>query len=85
MEKLINYLLDHVIVDFSGDLTVDMVRDFLREDESQAARALLGKLSGEASNIDDMLLTLADCLQEALPRGLNKDVVGEQLNAFAES
>ena len=44
MKQLIAYLLDHAILDFSGDLTLDMVRDFLREDDSTEGRALLGKL-----------------------------------------
>jgi hypothetical protein len=34
VKQLIAYLLDHAIIDFSGDLTLDMVRDFLREDDS---------------------------------------------------
>ena len=44
MKQLIAYLLDHAIIDFSGDLTLDMVGDFLREDDSPEGRKLLGKL-----------------------------------------
>ena len=44
MKQLIAYLLDHAILDFSGDLTLDMVRDFLRDDETPEGRKLLAKL-----------------------------------------
>ena len=52
MKQLIAYLLDHAIIDFSGDLTLDMVRDFLREDDSPEGRKLLGKLV-EDRGVDD--------------------------------
>src|SRR6266498_1335746 len=58
VKQLIAYLLDHAIIDFSGDLTLDMVRDFLREDDSPEGRKLLGKLV-EDRGVDDMVVTLA--------------------------
>ena len=84
MKQLIAYLLDHAILDFSGDLTLDMVRDFLREDDSPEARGLLGKLV-EDRGVDDMIVTLADCLQDYLRTGLSDDVVREQLRLYSES
>ena len=57
MKQLIAYLLDHAIIDFSGDLTLDMVRDFLRDDDSPEGRKLLGKLV-EDRGVDDMVVTL---------------------------
>jgi len=84
VKQLIAYLLDHAILDFSGDLTLDMVRDFLREDDSSEARALLGKLV-EDRGVDDMIVTLADCLQDYLRTGLSDDVVREQLRLYSES
>ena len=44
MNQLIAFLLDHAMLDFSGDLSLDMVKDFLRNDDSPEARALLTKL-----------------------------------------
>jgi hypothetical protein len=84
VKQLIAYLLDHAILDFSGDLTLDMVRDFLREDDSAEARALLGKLV-EDRGVDDMIVTLADCLQDYLKTGLNDEVVREQIRLYSES
>ena len=84
MKQLIAYLLDHAILDFSGDLTLDMVRDFLREDEGPESRKLLSKLV-EDRGVEDMLVTLGDCLQDYLRTGLTDDVVREQIRLYSES
>jgi hypothetical protein len=84
VNQLIAYLLEHAILDFSGDLTLDMIRDFLRNDDSSEARALLAKLVQERG-VDDMVVTLADCLQEYLRTGLSDEVVRDQIKFYAES
>lgn len=84
MKQLIAYLLEHAMLDFSGDLTLDMVRDFLRDDDSREGRALLAKLV-EDRGVDDMVVTLADCLQESLRTGLSEESVREQLRLYSES
>jgi len=84
VKQLIAYLLDHAILDFSGDLTLDMIRDFLRDDDSPTARSLLAKLVQEGG-VDDMVVTLADCLQEYLRTGLSEDVVQGQIKLYSES
>ena len=77
-------LLENIVLDFQGDLSLDKVRDFLHGDESREARALLGKLV-EDGNVDDMMITLADCLQEYLRTGITEDVVSSQVRLYAES
>ena len=84
MKQLIAYLLDHAILDFSGDLTLDMVRDFLRDDDSPEGRKLLTKLV-EDRGVDDMIVTLADCLQDYLRTGINDDVIRDQIRLYSES
>jgi hypothetical protein len=84
VNQLIAFLLDHAMLDFSGGLTVEMVKDFIRDDDSREARALLAKLMQDGG-VEDMQLTLADCLQEQLRTGLNEDVVREQLKLYVES
>lgn len=84
MKQLIQYLLDNLILDFQGDLTLDMVRDFLRDDESREGRALLAKLV-EDRGVSDMMITLADCLQDYLKTGINDEVMREQIRTYAES
>ncbi len=84
MKKLIEYLLDNMILDFGGDLTVEMLRDFLRGDDSRDAKALLNKIV-EDGGVDDFFLTLADVLKDHLRTGINDDVIRQQIKDYAES
>lgn len=84
MKRLVAYLLENLILDFQGDLTLDMVRDFLRDDNSPEARAVLSKLV-EERGVSEMMIVLADCLQEYLSTGITSDVVVNQIRTYAES
>lgn len=84
MNALINYLIDNMMLDFQGDLTLDMVRDFLRHDESRDARQLVSRLV-EERGVSDMMITLADCLKDYLRTGINEEVVREQIRTYVES
>lgn len=84
MKQLIAFLLDHAMIDFSGDLTLDSIKDFLRGDDSAEARALMAKLVADRG-VEEMMVTLSDCLQEYLRTGLTEDVVREQIKLYAES
>lgn len=84
MKALIAYLLDNLILDFKGDMTLEQVREYLRDDDSREARALLAKLV-EDRGVSDMMITLADCLQDYLRTGITEEVVREQVRTYAES
>ncbi len=84
MKELINYLLDNLYIDFQGEITLETVRNFLREDDGREARQLLSKLI-EEKGVDDMLITLADCLKEHIRNGINERVIREQLSTYSES
>jgi hypothetical protein len=84
VKELIKYLLDNLILDFKGEITLDTVRGFLREDDGREARQLLAKLI-EEKGVDDMLVTLADCLREHIQTGVNERVVREQLMTYSDS
>ncbi len=84
MQELIRYLLENIYLDFQGEITLDTVRGFLREDDSREARKLLGKLI-EDKGVDDMLIILADCLKEYLSTGITEKSVSEQLSLYADS
>jgi len=84
VKELIKYLLDNLILDFQGDITLETVRGFLREDDGREARQLLAKLI-EEKGVNDMLVTLADCLREHIQSGVNEKVVREQLMTYSES
>jgi hypothetical protein len=84
VKELAEYLLSNVYLDFQGDISVERVREFLRGDESREARTLLAKIV-EEGGVDDLLLTLADCLREHLRTGLTGQTVRDQLNIYADS
>ena len=84
MKELVRYLLDNMYLDFQGEISLDTVRQFLRGDDSREAKALLQKLI-EDKGVDDLLITLADCLKENIRTGVSDQVVREQLELYAES
>lgn len=84
MKELIRYLLSNLILDFQGDITLEVVRGFLRSDDSKEARALLNKLV-EEHGVEDMLVTLADCLRENLKTGISEEAIREQLTTYSDS
>ena len=84
MKELIKYLLDKLFLDFQGEITLETVRSFLREDDSREARQLLAKLI-EERGVEDMLTTLADCLKEHIQSGINEKTIREQLSMYSDS
>ena len=84
MKELTLYLLENMYIDFQGEVSLDTVRSFLREDDSPEARRLLAKIIDEGG-VNEMLLTLADCLKDSISTGIRPDVVDEALNMYSES
>ena len=85
MNRLIDYLRQHIMIDFQGDdLTVAKVRELLAGDDSRDAKTLLAKLVADRS-VEDMMLVLADCLLEPVQSALTDDVMREQLRMYSES
>lgn len=84
MKELVRYLLENMYLDFQGEISLDTVRQFLRGDDSREAKQLLAKLI-EDKGVDDLLITLADCLKEHIRTGVSEQVVREQLSLYSES
>ena len=84
MNRLIDYLRKHLMIDFQGDLTVGKVRELLAGDDSRDAKTLLAKLVAD-KKVEDMMLVLADCLLEHIQGALTDDVMREQIRMYAES
>ena len=84
MNRLIDYLRQHLIIDFQGELTVAKVRELLAGDDSRDAKTLLTKLVADRK-IEDMMLVLCDCLLEPAQKAMTDDVVREQLRMYSES
>ena len=84
MNRLIEYLRQHLMIDFQGDLTVAKVRELLAGDETRDAKQLLAKIVAEKS-VEDMILVLADCLLEPVQKSLTDDVMRENIRMYSES
>ncbi len=84
MKELVAYLIDNMYLDFQGEISLDQVRQFLRNDESREAKALLAKLIAD-KGVDDLLITLADCLKDHIRSGVSDEIVREQLSLYSES
>lgn len=84
MKELVRYLLENMYLDFQGEISLEQVRGFLREDDGKEARQLLAKLI-EDKGVDEMLITLADCLKDHLSSGISDKIVKEQLMLYTES
>lgn len=84
MKELVRYLLDNLYIDFQGDIDLDTVREYLRKDNTEEARRLLGKINEEGS-VDDLLLSLADVLKPMISTGITDQVLREQIAEYAES
>ena len=83
MKQLSKYLLDRIIVDFEG-IDLEEVRGLLRDEDSEESRALLSKLI-EDRGIDELAVTVADCLKAHLRNGIDEASIEEQLVTYSES
>lgn len=84
MNELARYLIDNIYLDFQGGITLEEMREALRKEDTREARHLLSKLI-EDKGIDDLMLTIADCLKEHIRTGITEDTVKQQLVTYAES
>jgi hypothetical protein len=84
VRELVRYLLENAYIDFQGDLSIEKVREFLREDETREARSLLAKLIDD-KGVDDLMITIADCLKDHIRTGINEETIREQLGTYSES
>jgi hypothetical protein len=84
MKQLITYLRENLILDFQGDLDVETVRSFLKDDDSREARVLLAKVVADGS-VDDMLVVLADVLLEPVRKALTEDTIRNNLQSYSEA
>ena len=84
MRELARYLLAHAIIDFDGDITIEQVRQFLRDDDTREARMLMSRLI-EDKGVDDLLIVVADCLKEQIGGGINEETIREHLSTYSES
>ncbi|MDI7268967.1 MAG: hypothetical protein QME96_13345 [Myxococcota bacterium] len=83
MKQLSKYLFERISLDFSGT-DLEEVRAMLREEDTQESRAILAKLI-EDHGLEDLELTVLDCLKDELRSGVNEDVIEQHLLTYSES
>jgi hypothetical protein len=76
--------LENAYIDFGGDLSMERVRELLRDDETREGRSLLAKLIDD-KGVNDLLITIADCLKDHLRAGITEETIREQLSTYSES
>jgi hypothetical protein len=76
--------MENAYIDFQGGITIEEVRKFLRDEDSRESRALLSRLI-EDNGMDDLMVTIADCLKEFIRTGITEDVVRAQLTSYSDS
>lgn len=84
MKELARYLLQNAYIDFQGGIALDEVREYLREEDSRESRLLLAKLIDDGG-VDELMLTIADCLREFIPTGIQEETIRDQLKIYSES
>lgn len=84
MKELVRYLLENMYIDFQGEISLEMVRGFLRDDDGKEAKQLLSKLVQD-KGVDEMLITLADCLKDHIATGVSEKIVREQIMLYTDS
>ena len=84
VNELARYLMENAYIDFQGGITIEEVRKFLRDEDSRESRALLSRLI-EDNGMDDLMVTIADCLKEYIRTGINEDIVRAQLTSYSDS
>jgi len=84
VNELARYLMENAYIDFQGGITIEEVRKFLRDEDSRESRALLSRLI-EDNGMDEMMVTIADCLKEYMRTGINEDIVRAQLTSYSDS
>lgn len=84
MKELVRYLFENLYFDIRGDISVEKVREFLREDDTREARQLLSKII-EENGVDDLLITLADCLKDHIRTGVSEQIIRDQLGTYSDS
>ena len=84
MKELVRYLFENLYLDFQGDISVEKVQKFLRENDSRKARQLLSKII-EEKGVDDLLITLVDCLKDHIRTGVSEQLIRDQLHIYMDS
>lgn len=82
MEKLVQYFMENLIIDFDGDLDIEQMRQLL--DDSPASMKLIEKLQTN-DDLNEFFLTMSDALREYIGTGITPEVLHREFEDYAES
>ena len=83
MKQLARYLFERIVIDISGT-DIEEIRAMLKEENSAEAHALLDKLR-EERGLEELELTVADCLKDEIRSGISEETISRQLSLYSES
>ena len=84
VEKLCAYLVQHLILDFDSEVSMEVINRLLQEDEFQDAQDLRARLFAEKGP-GDFLIVIADCLRDYLTEGISSAHIREQILMYLEA
>ncbi len=84
MDELCSYIMEHLVLDLDGDISMDSMNEMLVRDGSQLARDLRARLIAEQGP-NEFLLVLVDCLRESLRDGIGEAKVLEQVKFYLDA
>lgn len=84
MEEFATYLIQHLVLDFDGEISMEHINTLLLEDGSPQAKKLRARLIAEGGP-DDFLLVVADCLKDFVRRGINEKTVNDQIDIYLDA
>lgn len=84
MNQLIQFLLDHLMLDFDNEVTQEAVLRILDSDKSPLARDLKARVTQDR-DVGEFLVPLADCLRVYIQLGVTPERVREQVQAWVEA
>ena len=84
MNQLIQFLLEHLMLDFDNEVTMDTVLRCLETDKSPLARDLKARITQDR-DVGEFLVPMADCLRLFIPEGIGSDRIREQIQAWVEA
>ena len=84
MQQLASYLLNHLVLDFDGDIQMEHINELLLSDGSDGAHELRSRLMADGGP-NDFLLALADVLKDHTRNGIREEHVVEQVGYYLQA
>ena len=84
MDELCLYVMQHLVLDLDGDISMEAINEMLVRDGTQLSRDLRARLIAEQGP-NEFLLVLVDCLREHLRDGITEDKILDQVKFYLDA